>query len=242
MSEAADAGRGLWAGALGRSLLDVSARAGFLDLGAEAVSGSPRPKPPEPLIPNWGAACLFWASGAGLLGSSPRHPHRDWGPRLTARSPRRYIHPCEICGRIFNSIGNLERHKLIHTGAALWGIVAAALSALSLFVSGRFLSCLLAAFGMSLSSLCPISEMSLGCPVSGLSLGFQWCLGFHWAQGPSTQPGQPLGPPRSIGMRAALMGPAVTEPGASRGEEPRVRAVRQVLCPEGHAEGAYAGA
>lgn len=28
----------------------------------------------------------------------------------------RYIHPCEICGRIFNSIGNLERHKLIHTG------------------------------------------------------------------------------------------------------------------------------
>nr|XP_008510824.1 PREDICTED: PR domain zinc finger protein 15-like [Equus przewalskii] len=28
----------------------------------------------------------------------------------------RYIHPCEMCGRIFNSIGNLERHKLIHTG------------------------------------------------------------------------------------------------------------------------------
>ncbi|MEQ2193447.1 hypothetical protein XENOCAPTIV_028333, partial [Xenoophorus captivus] len=27
-----------------------------------------------------------------------------------------YIHPCEICGRIFNSIGNLERHKIIHTG------------------------------------------------------------------------------------------------------------------------------
>ena len=32
-------------------------------------------------------------------------------------SPFRYIHPCEICGRIFNSIGNLERHKLIHTGS-----------------------------------------------------------------------------------------------------------------------------
>ncbi|KAM9627846.1 PR domain zinc finger protein 15 isoform 6-T10 [Morphnus guianensis] len=31
-------------------------------------------------------------------------------------SCKRYIHPCEICGRIFNSIGNLERHKLIHTG------------------------------------------------------------------------------------------------------------------------------
>ena len=32
----------------------------------------------------------------------------------------RYIHPCEICGRIFNSIGNLERHKLIHTGSRAW--------------------------------------------------------------------------------------------------------------------------
>lgn len=32
-------------------------------------------------------------------------------------SASRYIHPCEICGRIFNSIGNLERHKLIHTGS-----------------------------------------------------------------------------------------------------------------------------
>lgn len=31
----------------------------------------------------------------------------------------RYIHPCEICGRIFNSIGNLERHKIIHTGGSL---------------------------------------------------------------------------------------------------------------------------
>ncbi|XP_077403704.1 PR domain zinc finger protein 15 isoform X2 [Vanacampus margaritifer] len=29
---------------------------------------------------------------------------------------QKYIHPCEICGRIFNSIGNLERHKIIHTG------------------------------------------------------------------------------------------------------------------------------
>uniref|UniRef100_A0A4W3ITZ6 PR/SET domain 15 n=1 Tax=Callorhinchus milii TaxID=7868 RepID=A0A4W3ITZ6_CALMI len=28
----------------------------------------------------------------------------------------RYIHPCDICGRIFNSTGNLERHKIIHTG------------------------------------------------------------------------------------------------------------------------------
>ena len=35
-------------------------------------------------------------------------------------SPFRYIHPCEICGRIFNSIGNLERHKLIHTGSWAW--------------------------------------------------------------------------------------------------------------------------
>uniref|UniRef100_A0A3B3ZFV4 Uncharacterized protein n=1 Tax=Periophthalmus magnuspinnatus TaxID=409849 RepID=A0A3B3ZFV4_9GOBI len=26
-----------------------------------------------------------------------------------------YIHPCEVCGRIFNSYGNLERHKIIHT-------------------------------------------------------------------------------------------------------------------------------
>lgn len=106
-------------------------------------------------------------------------------------------------------------------------------------VSQLSLGCL---WDVSQQPLCPISGMSLGCPVSGLSLGFQWCLGFHWAQGPSTQPGQPLGPPQSIGVRAALMGRAVTEPGASRGEEPRVRAVRQVLCPEGHAEGAYAGA
>ncbi|XP_029434311.1 PR domain zinc finger protein 15 isoform X2 [Rhinatrema bivittatum] len=29
---------------------------------------------------------------------------------------QKYIHPCENCGRIFNSIGNLERHKLIHSG------------------------------------------------------------------------------------------------------------------------------
>ncbi|XP_030059675.1 PR domain zinc finger protein 15 isoform X1 [Microcaecilia unicolor] len=29
---------------------------------------------------------------------------------------QKYIHPCEHCGRIFNSIGNLERHKLIHSG------------------------------------------------------------------------------------------------------------------------------
>lgn len=35
----------------------------------------------------------------------------------------RYIHPCEICGRIFNSIGNLERHKIIHTGRSLFSYV-----------------------------------------------------------------------------------------------------------------------
>ncbi|XP_067849428.1 PR domain zinc finger protein 15 isoform X2 [Heptranchias perlo] len=29
---------------------------------------------------------------------------------------QKYIHPCDICGRIFNSTGNLERHKIIHTG------------------------------------------------------------------------------------------------------------------------------
>lgn len=38
----------------------------------------------------------------------------------------RYIHPCEICGRIFNSIGNLERHKIIHTGGSLFERLALA--------------------------------------------------------------------------------------------------------------------
>ncbi|XP_035035394.1 PR domain zinc finger protein 15 [Hippoglossus stenolepis] len=39
--------------------------------------------------------------------------HRE---QLPDPSVQKYIHPCEICGRIFNSIGNLERHKIIHTG------------------------------------------------------------------------------------------------------------------------------
>ncbi|XP_059576740.1 PR domain zinc finger protein 15 isoform X2 [Alligator mississippiensis] len=39
--------------------------------------------------------------------------HRE---NLPDPNVQKYIHPCEICGRIFNSIGNLERHKLIHTG------------------------------------------------------------------------------------------------------------------------------
>nr|XP_043897904.1 PR domain zinc finger protein 15 isoform X2 [Solea senegalensis] len=39
--------------------------------------------------------------------------HRE---QLPDPAVQKYIHPCEICGRIFNSIGNLERHKIIHTG------------------------------------------------------------------------------------------------------------------------------
>ncbi|XP_069492133.1 PR domain zinc finger protein 15 isoform X2 [Ambystoma mexicanum] len=39
--------------------------------------------------------------------------HRE---NLPDPNVQKYIHPCEICGRIFNSIGNLDRHKLIHTG------------------------------------------------------------------------------------------------------------------------------
>uniref|UniRef100_F6PL82 PR domain zinc finger protein 15 n=2 Tax=Equus caballus TaxID=9796 RepID=F6PL82_HORSE len=39
--------------------------------------------------------------------------HRE---NLPDPNVQKYIHPCEMCGRIFNSIGNLERHKLIHTG------------------------------------------------------------------------------------------------------------------------------
>ncbi|XP_053311705.1 PR domain zinc finger protein 15 isoform X2 [Spea bombifrons] len=34
---------------------------------------------------------------------------------------QKYIHPCDVCGRIFNSIGNLERHKLIHSGVKSHG-------------------------------------------------------------------------------------------------------------------------
>ncbi|XP_063303071.1 PR domain zinc finger protein 15 [Pelobates fuscus] len=34
---------------------------------------------------------------------------------------QKYIHPCGDCGRIFNSIGNLERHKLIHSGVKSHG-------------------------------------------------------------------------------------------------------------------------
>lgn len=39
--------------------------------------------------------------------------HRE---QLPDPAVQKYIHPCEICGRIFNSYGNLERHKIIHTG------------------------------------------------------------------------------------------------------------------------------
>ncbi|XP_034034909.1 PR domain zinc finger protein 15 [Thalassophryne amazonica] len=39
--------------------------------------------------------------------------HRE---QLPDPAVQKYIHPCEICGRIFNSIGNLERHKIIHSG------------------------------------------------------------------------------------------------------------------------------
>ncbi|XP_047464019.1 PR domain zinc finger protein 15 isoform X2 [Mugil cephalus] len=44
--------------------------------------------------------------------------HRE---QLRDPSVQKYIHPCEICGRIFNSIGNLERHKIIHTGVKSHG-------------------------------------------------------------------------------------------------------------------------
>ncbi|XP_029400052.1 PR domain zinc finger protein 15 isoform X5 [Mus pahari] len=43
--------------------------------------------------------------------------HRE---NLPDPNVQKYIHPCEICGRIFNSIGNLERHKLIHTVGKQW--------------------------------------------------------------------------------------------------------------------------
>ncbi|XP_042588761.1 PR domain zinc finger protein 15-like isoform X1 [Cyprinus carpio] len=39
--------------------------------------------------------------------------HRD---HLPDPAVQKYIHPCDMCGRIFNSIGNLDRHKIIHTG------------------------------------------------------------------------------------------------------------------------------
>uniref|UniRef100_A0A8C9Z8I4 PR/SET domain 15 n=1 Tax=Sander lucioperca TaxID=283035 RepID=A0A8C9Z8I4_SANLU len=44
--------------------------------------------------------------------------HRE---QLPDPAVQKYIHPCEICGRIFNSIGNLERHKIIHTGVKSHG-------------------------------------------------------------------------------------------------------------------------
>ncbi|XP_010792038.1 PR domain zinc finger protein 15 [Notothenia coriiceps] len=44
--------------------------------------------------------------------------HRE---QLPDPAVQKYIHPCEICGRIFNSIGNLERHKIIHTGVQSHG-------------------------------------------------------------------------------------------------------------------------
>lgn len=44
--------------------------------------------------------------------------HRE---QLPDPAVQKYIHPCEICGRIFNSIGNLDRHKIIHTGVKSHG-------------------------------------------------------------------------------------------------------------------------
>uniref|UniRef100_A0A673ZV28 PR/SET domain 15 n=1 Tax=Salmo trutta TaxID=8032 RepID=A0A673ZV28_SALTR len=44
--------------------------------------------------------------------------HRE---QLPDPAVQRYIHPCEMCSRIFNSIGNLERHKVIHTGVKSHG-------------------------------------------------------------------------------------------------------------------------
>ncbi|XP_067288816.1 PR domain zinc finger protein 15 [Pseudorasbora parva] len=44
--------------------------------------------------------------------------HRD---HLPDPAVQKYIHPCDMCGRIFNSIGNLERHKIIHTGVKSHG-------------------------------------------------------------------------------------------------------------------------
>ncbi|XP_062342029.1 PR domain zinc finger protein 15 [Osmerus eperlanus] len=44
--------------------------------------------------------------------------HRE---QLPDPAVQKYIHPCEMCGRIFNSIGNLERHKIIHTGVKSHG-------------------------------------------------------------------------------------------------------------------------
>lgn len=66
---------------------------------------------------------LCLAPVAALLPALSRGRAWGWGAAAAALlrlpSASRYIHPCEICGRIFNSIGNLERHKLIHTGRAL---------------------------------------------------------------------------------------------------------------------------
>ncbi|KAM6970634.1 PR domain zinc finger protein 15 [Aplochiton taeniatus] len=44
--------------------------------------------------------------------------HRE---QLPDPAVQKYIHPCDMCGRIFNSIGNLERHKIIHTGVKSHG-------------------------------------------------------------------------------------------------------------------------
>uniref|UniRef100_A0AAV2J971 C2H2-type domain-containing protein n=1 Tax=Knipowitschia caucasica TaxID=637954 RepID=A0AAV2J971_KNICA len=43
--------------------------------------------------------------------------HRE---QLPDPAVQRYIHPCEVCGRIFNSYGNLDRHKIIHTVGKTW--------------------------------------------------------------------------------------------------------------------------
>ncbi|XP_012683088.2 PR domain zinc finger protein 15 isoform X2 [Clupea harengus] len=63
----------------------------------------------------WGYGCGICNRRFALKATYNAHLviHRE---QLPDPAVQRYIHPCEMCGRIFNSIGNLERHRIIHTG------------------------------------------------------------------------------------------------------------------------------
>lgn len=152
----------------------------------------------------------------------------------------RYIHPCEICGRIFNSIGNLERHKLIHTGRcpprgprpraslAHWpSLQSSPASSPSRCILLSLASPVLATSSTpSIASPCLSPLQSSGCILASSCREAAFPPGFGL-----------YAVTKDAGLTSFRFGCLFV-----RCEEPRLRAVWEVLRQEGHAEGAHARA